>query len=187
MTDIKDTTDTPLTRHPGITRALRAVHTGEIGLLRAVAVDVVVATDSGHENVDALRRLGPHLIALVQRATGPATVRLQSQGSVDGRSWTLLGQTERDVVVSVHGSMLSASAVGDELLRGLARIVGTHGSIRVDLTRPALTVRRPGATHTVPFVDGGPGLCDIELSDHHDVLRAIEESSHSGASVVTTW
>lgn len=128
--------------HPGFVRALAAVHGGEIGLLRAVAAELVVASGDGGHPGGELRNLGVYLVDLLRRATGPATVRLRAQGSND--SWTFLGQTERDVVVSAHTSRTSASAGGSGILRAAVRFAGTHGSTRVDLLRPALQLHQPG-------------------------------------------
>lgn len=134
---------------PGFRRALSAVRGAEIGLLRGVFADLVVAHGDGAHPDGELRNLGVYLVDLVRQATGPATVRLQSHES-DG-AWSLLGQTERDVVVSAHVSRNSAVAGGSGTLRAVIRLLGTHGSMRVDLTRPALDIHRPGERRATQF------------------------------------
>lgn len=134
---------------PGFRRALTAVRNAEIGLLRGVFADLVVAHGDGSYPGGELRNLGVYLVDLMRQSTGPATVRLQSHES-EG-AWSLLGQTERDVVVSAHVSRTSLAAGGSGILRAAVRFLGTHGTLRVDLTRPAINVHRPGEHHTTPF------------------------------------
>src|SRR5690625_2233415 len=75
-----------------------------------------------------------------------------------------------------------------EHLRAALRIVGTHGSMLVDLLRPQLEVRTAaGATH-VPF--GEPGPADpsaIPPGGPSDALSGIAESARSGRRLTITW
>lgn len=132
-----------LSSHPGYARALRAVRAAEIGLLRAAAVDIVVSLGDGLPAEGDLRNLAVYAVDMIRQATGPATVRLQAHSSSQGDSWTFLGKTERDVVVNAHVSRTrNAGEVG--MLRGSIRLVGTHGTVLVDLLRPELEIATPG-------------------------------------------
>lgn len=137
--------------HPSFARALAAIRNAEIGLLRGVHVDLIVANGDGAFPGGELRNLGVYPVDLMRKATGPATVRLQAYQFQGGLSF--LGQTERDVVVSTHVSRTSKSAGGAGVLRAMVRILGTHGSLRVDLTQPAVEVRCPEQRMELPFGD----------------------------------
>lgn len=186
---------------PGFTRALAAVRNAEIGLLRGVFVDLVVAHGDGVHPEGELRNLGVYLVDLMRQVTGPASVRLQSH-ELDG-AWSLLGQTERDVVVSAHVSRTSASAGGAGTLRAAVRILGTHGTLRVDLTRPAIDIHRPGEQRKISFGEGSvtallssfanavrgngrftPGSDLVALSQ---ALDGIAESATSGRQTTVHW
>ncbi|MDA4893810.1 hypothetical protein PFZ55_43830 [Streptomyces sp. MS2A] len=133
--------------HPSFTRVAAAVRDGEPGLLRAVMVDLVVAAGDGVSPEGDLRNIGVHAVDLVQRLTGPATIRIGTADLADDRV-TFVGQTDRDVVVSVHVSRTSSGA-GTLLAR--TRIVGSHGHLDVDLTGPALTLRTAEGTRSVGY------------------------------------
>ncbi|MGM1018843.1 MAG: hypothetical protein ACQEW8_15015 [Actinomycetota bacterium] len=137
--------------HPGFTRALTAVRSAEIGLLRSVAAELVVGSEDGPCPEGELRNLGVYLVEMLRHATGPATVTLNAHATESGDAWTFLGQTERDVVVNAHVSRTVRDAGGGGILRASIRFVGTHGSTRVDLTGPTLDVRRPTLTQAIPF------------------------------------
>jgi predicted dehydrogenase len=140
-----------LSSHPGFTRALTAVRGAEIGLLRAVHADLV--SGGGDRSPDGeLRNLGVYLVELIRQATGPATVTLQATATPQGDAWTLLGRTDREVVVSAHVSRAGAAGGQPRSLRARLRLVGTHGSLLVDLTKPTIGLATTAATSTVPFV-----------------------------------
>jgi predicted dehydrogenase len=141
-----------LLSHPGFTRILTGVRNAEIGLLRAVHADMV--TGGGEAQDDELRNLGVHLIDAIRQLTGPATVRLQAHGGTDGGPWTMLGKTDKGVVVSHHISRASAGAPTVRQLRINLRLVGTHGFIEADLTKPALELRTVDASTARPFTPG---------------------------------
>ncbi|GEK80169.1 Gfo/Idh/MocA family oxidoreductase [Agrococcus baldri] len=166
-----------LTIQPGYTRALAAVRSAEIGLLRAVALDVV-SIGAGN----ALRELGTEAIDVLRAATGPTTVDLQAHSTADGGATTFLGRAGRGVVVSAHLSIVEGER--REHLRAAIRLVGTHGSVLVDLLRPRLDVRTAAGTRQVPF---GVPRADAPLGDAADTLAAIAESARSGRTTSITW
>lgn len=167
---------TPLTTQPGFTRALTAVHGAEIGLLRAVALDIVAVGEG-----DALRGLGPEAISLIRTATGPASVDLQAHATADGAT-TFLGRASHGIAVSAHLSFVAGEP--REYLRAAVRLVGTHGSVLVDLLRPLLDVRTAAGTRHVPF--GVPGA-EVSPGDTTATISAIAESARSGRTISTTW
>lgn len=186
---------------PGFARALTAVRDAEVGLLRGIFVDLVVAHGDGAYPEGELRNLGVYLVDLMRRATGPASVRLQSHELAG--AWSLLGQTERDVVVSAHVSRTSANASGSGVLRAAVRLLGTHGTLRVDLTRPAIDIHRPGEHRATPFGESsvtallrsfaaavqGKGRFSA-VSDLVELSRALDgiaESAASGKATVINW
>lgn len=132
--------------HPSFTRMLRAVHTGELGLLRAVHAELVVARGDGPSPDGELRNLLVYLVDLARRLAGGGSLRL-SADRVDAarggsESWSVLAQTDRQVVVGLH---LTRTVSGSpEILTGRVRVNGTHGSAVVDLTSPAVEVRTAG-------------------------------------------
>lgn len=136
-----------LAAHPSFTRAATAVRDGEIGLLRAVMVDLVVGSGDGVSPEGDLRNIGVHAVDLVSRLTGPATTTIAT-ATLAADHVTFLGQTDRDIVLSAHVSRTSSGA-GTVIAR--VRVVGSHGHVDVDLTRPALTVRTSEATRAVGF------------------------------------
>lgn len=166
-----------LATRPGFTRALAAVRGAEIGLLRAVALDLV-ATGEG----DALQRLGPDAIEVLREATGPTSVEIQAHATPDGGAMTFLGRATRGIAVSAHLSIVAGE--GREYLRAAIRLVGTHGSVLVDLLGPALEVRTAAGTTQVGY--GMPGT-QARASEAIDTLTAVAESSRTGAITVTTW
>ena len=142
--------------HPGVVRALAAVHAAEIGLLRAVAADLVVTGDTTAVHGD-LRNLGVYQLDLIRQATGSAEATVQAH-CIEGRggsgeSWSMLGQTDRDVVVSLHVSRTSPGTAASVTLVNRLRLVGTHGWILVDLLRPALQVVTAHAAEHVGYGD----------------------------------
>lgn len=140
-----------LNHHHGFTRVLRAVHAAEIGLLRAVALDLVTSDPAGNtEPVDVLRDLGAQVIDLLRALSGPSALRLRAWSGTQG-CWTLLGQSERDVVVSAHLSRLHGTAA---TVQALLRVTGTDGSLTADLTGPALQVRTAAGTTPLPYGEG---------------------------------
>ena len=167
----------PLMTRPGLTRALTAVRGAEIGLLRAVALDIV-AIGKG----EALLGLGPGAIDLMRAATGPTSVDLQAHATADGCATTFLGRARRGIAVSAHLSVVAGE--GQEYLRAAIRLVGTHGSVLVDLLGPRLDVRTATGRKHVPF--GAPGA-DVPTSDAAEALSAIAESARSGRTVSITW
>ncbi|MGC5628796.1 hypothetical protein ACPYO6_12200 [Georgenia sp. Z1344] len=167
----------PLATRPGLTRALAAVRSGEIGLLRAVALDLV-ATGPG----DALSELGPDAIEVLRGATGPTSVTLQAHASADTGAATFLGRADHGVAVSAHLSLVAGER--REYLRAAVRIVGTHGSVLVDLLSPELDVRTAAGVRAVPF--GLPGA-DVAPDEATETLSAIAGSARSGATAETSW
>lgn len=166
-----------LTTQPGFARALAAVRGAEIGLLRAAALDIVAVGEGG-----ALRGLGPQAIDLMRAATGPTSVRLQAHTTADGCATTFLGRAGRGIAVSAHLSVVAGER--QEYLRAAIRLVGTHGSVLVDLLGPRLDVRTVTGRKQVPF--GVPGA-DATPTDAADALSAIAESARSGRTVSITW
>lgn len=167
----------PLAARPGFTRALAAVRGAEIGLLRAVMLDVVAVGEG-----DALGRLGPEAIDVLRSATGPTSVDLQAHATADGGATTLLGRAGHGVAVSAHLSVVMGET--GEPLRARVRLVGTHGSVVVDLLRPLLDVRTPAGSTAAPF--GVPGE-DGPVPGASDALSAIAESARSGRTATITW
>lgn len=167
----------PLTTQPGFTRALAAVRGAEIGLLRAVALDIV-AVGAG----DVRRTLGPEAIELIRSTTGPVSVDLQAHATADGGATTFLGRASHGIAVSAHLSLVAGEP--RQYLRATIRLVGTHGSVLVDLLRPLLDVRTAAGATQVPF--GVPGA-QVPLADAADTLSAIAESARSGRTTSTTW
>ncbi|GMA94771.1 hypothetical protein GCM10025881_15950 [Pseudolysinimonas kribbensis] len=140
-----------LSSHPGFTRALTAVRGAEIGLLRAVHADLV--SGGGDRSPDGeLRNLGVYLVELTRQTTGPADLTLQATATGAGDAWTFLGRTDREVVVSAHVSRAGAGEASPRSLRARLRLLGTHGSLIVDLAKPAIGLATTNATSTVPFV-----------------------------------
>lgn len=167
----------PLATQPGYTRALAAVRSAEIGLLRAVALDIVTVGEG-----DALRELGPEAIEVLRAATGSTSVDLQAHSTPDGGATTFLGRAGRGVVVSAHLSVVAGER--GEHLRAAIRLVGTHGSVLVDLLRPRLDVRTAAGTKQVPY---GVPRGDASPGDAADTLSAIAESARSGRTASITW
>jgi predicted dehydrogenase len=192
-----------LSSHPGFTRALAAVRGAEIGLLRAAHADLV--SGGGEASPDGeLRNLGVYLVELIRQSTGPATVSLQATATAAGDAWTLLGKTDRDVVVSAHVSRASAGSASVRTLRARLRLVGTHGSLLVDLAKPSIGLATTTATGAVPFagessvvahlrrfagVIGGtvrvPPATDLVTLSR--ALDAIAASAASGDATSLTW
>lgn len=198
--------------HPGFSRVLRAVRDAEIGLLRAVHTDLV---SGGGEpsDVGELRNLGVHLIELMRRVTGPASVTLQAHASAGGAAWSFLGKTDRAVVVSHHSSRACAdSREPVRQLRAGMRVIGTHGFLTVDLTRPALEVRSTRGSKALPFaepsvvahlrtfaslagrsacgVPPGPAASTATAADFVTLSRALDgmaASAASGQAHEITW
>ena len=166
-----------LVTQPGFVRARAAVRAAEIGLLRAVAVDIVASGEA-----DALRGLGPAAIEIFREATGPTSVDLQAHATADGRAMTFLGRADHAVAVSAHLSALAGEH--REYLRAAVRLVGTHGSVLVDLLGPMLDVRTVAGAARVPF---GVAGADAEPHDATETLSAIAESARSGQNISTTW
>lgn len=160
--------------HPSFTRAAAAVRDGEIGLLRAVMIDLVVAAGDGPSPEGDLRNIGAHAVDLMLRLTGPATVTLATSALADD-AVTFLGQTERDVVLSGH---VSRTASGQGTLLARIRVVGTHGHIDVDLARPALTVRTASTSRSVGY---GTGSVVARLRE----LRRLSEGARAGESAAS--
>lgn len=187
--------------HPGFTRALTAVRGAEIGLLRAVATDLVVASGNGVSPVGELRNHGVYLVDLIRQATGPARVTLQAHGTKMNDAYTFLGRTERDVVVSAHVSRTSSS--GNGILRARVRFVGTHGSILVDLASPAMHLHTPMGPRTLLFGEDSvtahlrrfatiirSGRAPTSVSDLAILSRALDgiaDSAATGNSTSITW
>jgi predicted dehydrogenase len=189
--------------HPGFTRALSAVRGAEIGLLRAVHADLVVAAGDGLSPLGELRNHGVYLVDLLRQATGPAQVRLQAHGTPEGDASAFLGQTERDVVVSMHVSRTGESAGGSGILRAVVRLIGTHGSLLVDLARPSIDVRTPRGRDVLPFGEDSvtallarfaatiagrhrPALAS-DLVTLSRALDGIAESASSANPTTLTW
>lgn len=170
-----------LTSHSGFTRAVTAVRVAEIGLLRAAAIDIV-AVGTG----TAVEALGAETIGLLRAATGPASVELQAHTTGNGAATTFLGRADHGIAISAHLSLVAPVDGTAELyrLRALARLVGSHGSVVIDLLRPRLEVRTATSTRHVPFGVPGPQL-NIEVVA--EALAAIAQSAHSGTTVTTQW
>ena len=166
-----------LTTRPGLARALAAVRGAEIGLLRAVALDIVAVGET-----DALRMLGAEAIDVMRGATGPTTVELQAHSTADGGATTFLGRAGRGVAVSAHLSVVAGES--QEPLRATIRLVGTHGSVLVDLLRPLLDVRTVAGRTEVPF---GPIGVNAPAPEASDALSAIADSARSGRTTTITW
>jgi hypothetical protein len=166
-----------LTTQPGFTRVLAAVRGAEIGLLRAVALDLVAIGEA-----DALSELGPEAIALIRTTTGPTVVDLQAHATSDGSAITFLGRAGRGIAVSAHLSLIAGK--GREHLCATVRLIGTHGSVLVDLLRPVLDVRTVSGAKRVPF--GVPGAV-VDPGDASDTLSAIADSARTGRTVTITW
>lgn len=166
-----------LTTRPGFGRALAAVRGAEIGLLRAVALDIVAVGES-----DALGMLGAQTIELMRSMTGPTAVDLQAHSTPDGGATTFLGRAGRGIAVSAHLSVVAGK--NREPLRATIRLVGTHGSVLVDLLRPLLEVRTVASRTEVPF---GPLGDDAPAPEAAGALSAIAESARSGETVTITW
>lgn len=166
-----------LATRPGLARALAAIRGAEIGLLRAVAVDIVAIGEG-----DALRGLGPEAVDVLRATTGPTSVDLQAHSTADGGATTFLGRAGHGIAVSAHLSVVAGE--GREHLRASLRLVGTHGSVLVDLLRPRLDVRTAAGTTHVPF--GSPGA-EIPPGEATDTLAAIARSARSGRTVTTSW
>lgn len=166
-----------LTKRPGFTRALAAVRGAEIGLLRAVALDIVAVGEP-----EGLRGLGAEAIDLMRSATGPTSVELQAHATADRGAMTFLGRADRGVAVSAHLSVVAGESHAP--LRATVRLVGTHGSVLVDLLHPLLEVRTAAGTTHVRFGGTGEGAPSREASD---AFAAIADSARSGLNVSITW
>jgi len=166
----------PLATQPGFTRALAAVRGAEIGLLRAVALDIVAVGEG-----DALRELGPEAVTVIRSATGPVSVDLQAHATADGAT-TFLGLASHGIAVSAHLSLVAGEP--RQHLRATIRLVGTHGSVLVDLLRPLLDVRTAAGARQVCF--GTPGD-QVPPAEATDTLSAIAESARTGRTISTTW
>lgn len=156
--------------HPSAARLLSAIAAGEIGLLRSLHLDLVVADGDGPCPVGELSNLLVYQLGLLSRATGPGTAQARAvrHESAAGReSWSVLGQTHRDVVFGLHLSRTDTGAGQPETLVNRIRAGGSHGSMSADLTGPALTVRRPGAVVRHPF---GPSSVSELLGRFHAML-----------------
>ncbi|MGO1770901.1 MAG: hypothetical protein ACTHZX_13190 [Microbacterium sp.] len=167
----------PLTAHPGFTRALAAVRGAEIGLLRAAMLDVVAIGEG-----DALRRLGPEAIDVLRNVTGSTSVDLQAHSTADGGATTFLGRAGRGIAVSAHLSLVAGE--GRRSLRARIRLVGTHGSVLVDLLHPLLEVRTGAGRSEASFGVLGEGAPAPEASE---ALSAIAGSARSGRTATITW
>ncbi len=163
-----------LAAHPSFVRAAAAVRDGEIGLLRAVMIDLVVADGDGPSPEGDLRNIGAHVVDLMLRLTGPAVTTLATS-ALAADAVTFLGQTERDVVLSGH---VSRTASGEGTLLARMRVVGTHGHIDVDLARPALQVR---TATTSRFAGYGTGSVVARLRE----LRRLSEGARLGESAAS--
>lgn len=141
-----------LSAHPSFLRAIAGAHAAEIGLLRAAAVDLVVGGGDGPAPQGELRNLGVYTVDMLRQATGRATVSVQAHRSPaaagSGESWSFLGQSDRDVVVSSH---LSRTTGAGGILLAKVRLVGTHGWVLVDLLSPALEVSTPEGLRRVSY------------------------------------
>lgn len=195
---------TPLATHPGLTRALTAVRSAEIGLLRAVALDLVSIGEG-----QALDVLGPEAIDVMRGATGPTSLDLQAHSTADGAATTFLGKADHGIAVSAHLSHVvggptvpgepAVPGESPEHLRATLRLVGTHGAVLVDLLRPMLDVRTASGRTQVPFGVPNAGVPPVGRTDAHpadasqadalraDALSAIAESARSGHNISITW
>lgn len=176
------TTSTPsLTAAPGFTRALTAVRGAELGLLRAVALDLVAIGEG-----DALGVLGPQAIEVLRAATGPLSVDLQAHATPDSGATTFLGRGTHGIAVSAHLSLVAGAR--RDYLRAAIRLVGTHGSVLVDLLRPRLDVRTAAGIAQVPYaVPSAANSAATPSDDATEVLSAIAGSARSGQTVSITW
>lgn len=193
-----------MSAHPGFTRALGAVRSGEIGLLRAVAADLVVSGGDGPSPAGELRNLGVYLIDMIRQATGPARLVVSAHstsGDGAGDSWVMLGQSDHDVVVSAHVTR-TAPGPGATLLDRI-RLLGTHGWIVVDLLAPGLSVRTSRGHTAVPWGEDSVtallshfarvirGEVDAQtLSSIVELSRALDEieaAARTGRSRTLTW
>lgn len=166
-----------LSAAPGLTRALTAVRGAELGLLRAVALDIV-ATGQGQ----ALEVLGPEAIEVLRAVTGPLAVDLQAHASADGGATTFLGRGSHGIAVSAHLSLVAGE--GRDYLRAAVRLVGTHGSVLVDLLRPRLDVRTAAGITQVPYAVPSAATPSGEATE---ALSAIAGSARSGQNASITW
>lgn len=161
--------------HPSVTRLVRAVHSGEIGLLRAVHTELVVTRGDGPAPEGELRNLLVYLADLARRVTGAGSLRV-SADRVDAadrgtESWTVLAQTDREVVVGIH---VTRTTVGEpEILTARVRVNGSHGSAIVDLTSPAVEVQHAGARRRVPLGPDSVTMLVAALRDP-EARRALE-------------
>jgi hypothetical protein len=167
----------PLTTQPGFTRALAAIRGGEIGLLRAVALDLV-AVGGG----DALQGLRIEAIGVLRAVTGPSSVELQAHSTSDGGATTFLGRAGHGVVVNAHVSVVAGER--REYLRATIRLVGTHGSVLVDLLRPRLDVRTAAGMRHPSF---GVPRAEVSPGDAAEAHSAIAASARSGQTISITW
>lgn len=180
------TSPTALPARPGLARALGAVRSAEIGLLRAVALDLVALGPASAADAGALQELGPEAIEMLRRVTGPTSLDLQAHTTRDGGATTFLARAGHGVVVSAHLSLVPAER--SEHLRAALRIVGTHGSVLVDLLRPQLDVRTAAGRTQVPFGAPDPAAPQAVPPDSpSDALSGIAESARSGRRLTITW
>src|SRR5699024_1283054 len=94
-----------LTTHPGLTRAVAAVRGAEIGLLRAVALDIVAVGEGA-----ALRGRGLEAVNVIRTATGLVSVDFQAHVTRDGGATTFLGRSSHGVAVSAHLSLVAGES-----------------------------------------------------------------------------
>lgn len=188
--------DHHLGHHRGFTRALRAVQTAEIGLLRGVALDLVSSDPAGNSDpVEVLRDLGGQALDLLRNLTGSATLRLHARPHPSG-SWTLLAQSGHDVVLSAHLSRLHGAAAP---VHALLRVTGTDGYLTVDLTAPALQVRTATGMRPLPYGEGAEAAVLTQLGavargeaaphppeDLLVLVRALEQIEQSAPSADPT-
>lgn len=120
--------------HPSLSRAISAVHSGEIGLLRAVHVDVLLNRASSEDLVS----MAAESIDAVTAMAGPVWTSAYSSGNAD-RGWTATVQFTHDVVVTMRIETTFAETSAP-VLQHRYRVLGTHGTIAIDLLRPALRV-----------------------------------------------
>jgi hypothetical protein len=166
-----------LSTRPGLVRALAAVSGAEIGLLRAVALDVVAVGDG-----EALDALGPEAVGVLRQVTGPISVDLQAHSTPDGGATTFLGRGSHGIAASAHLSLVAGEGAG--YLRASLRIIGTHGSMLVDLLRPALDLRTASGPRHVPV---GASGAEVPSGDVAGTLSAIAASARSGRHTTTSW
>ncbi|MHC9044341.1 Gfo/Idh/MocA family oxidoreductase [Microbacterium saperdae] len=125
--------------HPSFVRASRAVADGEIGLLRAVMIDLVVSSGDGASPAGDLRNIGVHAVDLMHEVARPRTLTVGT-AALSAGVVTFTAQTEHDIVLSAHVSRTDTASTRADTLLAHVRIVGSHGHIDLDLLRPALTV-----------------------------------------------